>query len=269
MKIRKAIEKAKLAREKEDTFEARFTTKAAIQEGRLPPVYTESRHAEPDYKKMAENKCSALSSESPYPDAFRVLRTRINNLIQCKAHKTLMITSAHPGEGKTTTAVNLALTYAKEIGQTVLLVDCDLRRQDVHKFMGIESDRGLVDYLAWGTPLKDIIIWPGIEKFTFISGGRTIPDGTELLESSRMHGLVEEIKNRYPDRFVIFDTPPVLAGAESIAFTPLVDNIILVVGYGKTSIMEVKNILDLIPTEKFLGFVLNRSESRKDPYGYY
>ena len=83
MKIRKAIEKAKLAREKEDTFEARFTTKAAIQEGRLPPVYTESRHAEPDYKKMAENKCSALSSESPYPDAFRVAWMYLGGTLLC------------------------------------------------------------------------------------------------------------------------------------------------------------------------------------------
>ncbi len=271
MKIRKAIEKAKQAREhgQGKTTEQEYMERAARQGEWTPPVYSESRYVELDRKKMAENKCVALFADSPYLDAFKVLRTRINNFIQARKCRTLMVTSVAPGEGKTLTAINLALTYAKEFNQTVLLVDCDFRRQDIHRYMGIKSDKGLVDYLLRETPLKELIIWPGVEKMTLISGGETIQESTELLESSRMHGLVEEVKNRYPDRFVIFDVPPVLAGADAIVFSAMVDSIIMVVESGRTPTNDVKNAIDLIPKDKFLGFVLNRDNNPRDKYAYY
>jgi non-specific protein-tyrosine kinase len=232
-------------------------------------VYTESRYVRLDSEKMSDSNCIAIFPDSPYLDSFKVLRTRINSLAQIKGAKTLMVTSAVPGEGKTVTTVNLALTHAKEFDQTVLLMDCDFHRQDVHKYMGIESDKGLVDYLVGEVPLKDLIIWPGIEKMTLVSGGRTIQESTEILNSSRMRGLVEEVKNRYPDRFVIFDVPPVLVGADAIVFSSLVDSIVMVVEYGKTSINDIKKALELLPQDKFFGFVLNKDDDRRNSYSYY
>ncbi len=88
-----------------------------------------------------------------------------------------MVTSAKPGEGKTLTAINLAITLAKEFNQTVLLVDCDLRKQDVHRRFGYESDKGLGDYLLNECSMNEIISWPGVEKLTLISGGRIIAGG--------------------------------------------------------------------------------------------
>jgi len=269
MKIRKALEKAKQAQEQGRSLTQEYMERAARTGEWTPPVYSESRYVKLDPEKMADSRCIAMFPDSPYLDAFKVLRTRINKLIDDRRCKALMVTSVLPGEGKTLTSINLALTYAKEFDQTVLLVDCDLHRQDVHKYMGIESGKGLVDYLVHETPIKDLIIWPGIEKMTLISGGDIVKESTELLESTRMKGLVEEMKNRYPDRFIIFDVPPLLAGADAIAFSALVDKIIMVVEYGKTSTNDVKRALEMIPAEKFLGFVLNRDSRPRDINIYY
>jgi protein-tyrosine kinase len=171
-----------------------------------------------------------------------------------------MITSALPGEGKTLTSCNLALTFAKEFDQTVLLVDSDLRQQKVHEYLGYESEKGLSNYLQNGTSLSDLIVWPGVEKLTVISGGNTVMASSELLNSPRMKDLVKDLKSRYPDRYVLFDVAPVLAGADAMAFAPQVDYIILVVRAGSTSIEDVKLALDLLPRKKVLGVVLNRAD---------
>lgn len=268
MKIRKAIEKAKQARGEEKSPNQAYMERAAKKGEWTPPVYSESRPADVDPLTMRRRRCIAALSESPYLDAFKVLRTRISNLLQDKRNNAMMITSSVPGEGKTMVAINLALAFAREFDQTVLLVDCDFHRQDVHKYLGIQSDKGLVDYLIHEVPLKDLIIWPKIEKMTFISGGDTIQESTELLGSPRMRSLMEEIKTRYPDRFIIFDVPPVLAGADAIAFANIVDSIVMVVRQGETSMDDLKAAVDLIPREKFLGFVINRATDVQEGYGY-
>jgi non-specific protein-tyrosine kinase len=180
-----------------------------------------------------------------------------------------MVTSALPGEGKTLTTINLALSFAKEFNQTVLLVDCDLRRQNVHKYLGIQSSKGLGLYLMNGTPLKDLIIWPGVDKLTVISGGRSMPESTELLGSPKMKALVSEMKGRYPDRMILFDVPPLLCEADAMGFAPLVDGILLVVESRRTSLQDIQKALDLLPREKFLGFVLNRQKALHKDYYYY
>ena len=105
-------------------------------------------------------------------------------------------------------------------------------------------------------------MWPGIEKFTFMSGGRALSDSSELLGSPRMKELITEMKDRYADRYVIFDVPPLLIGADALAFAPLVDAILMVVEAGKTSIQDVNKAISLLPKEKILGLVLNKGDAR-------
>ena len=145
------------------------------------PVYTESISVKLDPVKLARNRCVCISHDAPELDAYKVLRTQIMQRTKEKGMNTIMVTSVRPGEGKTVTAINLALTFAREYQQTALLVDCDLKKQDIHHYLGFASDRGLIDFLEYERPLKDFIIWPGIEKLTLISGGRTVTDSTELL----------------------------------------------------------------------------------------
>ena len=278
MKLIKSIEKAKQQREKvkQKKAEEPVLTQEIenfVSEKSLPnqdcesPVYCESRSVRLDADLLAQNRCVCMLPDAPETEFYKVLRTNIIQRTKEKNWNTIMVTSVQPGEGKTITSINLTAAFAKEFNQTVLLVDCDLRRQKVHKYLNFSNEKGIVDYLLNNCRLKDLMVWPEIDKMTVISGGKTISNSAELLGSPKMKTLVHEIKHRYDDRYVIYDVPPIFSGADTIAFAPLVDCILMVVEEGRTSIKDVKKALELIPNEKFLGFVLNR---RKSPtHGYY
>ena len=236
--------------------------------GWVSPSYRVSREVRLDPLVLERNRCVAFNMASPEIEAYRVLRTRILHRTRGAGGTTIMVTSALPGEGKTVTAVNLALTFAKAFSQTALLVDADLKRQQIHQVLGFESDRGLGDYLRDGCDVSNLIVWPGIEKLTVISGGKRIEESSELLGSPGMRTLVEEMKSRYEDRYIFFDVPPVLAGADAISFAPLVDHILFVVQAGKSSLADVRKALGLLPKEKVLGIVLNR-QADADATRYY
>lgn len=238
-------------------------------EGWMSPSYTQSRTVNLNPQKILDNLCVGYLHDSFEAESYKLLRTQILQKTGGQTGTTLMITSAVPGEGKTLTCVNLSLTFAKEFNQTVLLVDSDLRQQKIHEYLGYESDSGLADYLIRGTSLSDLIVWPGVEKLTVISGGENVSSSSELLSSPRMKELVKELKNRYPERYVIFDAPPVLSGADVLAFAPQVDYIIVVVRAGYTSMNDVKRALALLPRDKILGLVLNRAESPEITRDYY
>lgn len=268
MNLRKALDKARKEREEALSSDAPGQEAVAVSVDRQPkgsedwhaPVYTRSARVPFDHNALLGNKCVCISSTAPEMDPYKVLRAQIMQKTKEKGWNTLMITSAQPAEGKTLTAVNLAITLAKEFHQTVLLVDCDLRKQDVHKRFGYESEKGLGNYLLDECSLDAIINWPGIEKMTLISGGQTIEHSTELLGSPRMRTLVSEMKNRYPDRYVIFDLPSILDGADAITFAPFVDAILMVTQVGRNSLKEINKAMGLFPQEKLLGFVLNRQK---------
>ncbi len=273
MKIRKALEKAKTVREEDiltgpKSFAGTSSAGTDVNTENLIPDYSESTEITLDYKKINKNHCVAFFADAPENNSYKVLRTQILQRTRVKNWNTIMITSAHKGEGKTLTSINLALTFAKQFNQTALLVDADLLRQDIHKSLGFASNKGLGDYLMGKKPLKELIYWPGIEKLSIISGGNSIQESTELLESPKMSNLVHEMKNRYKDRYVFFDVPPLLEKADAIAFAPMVDCVLMVVQAGKTSMEDVKKALEYIPKEKFLGFVLNRQNEQESVYYY-
>lgn len=274
MKLRKALDKAKLSRE--GLVQASPIKIQKIQEIKppeewRPPVYSESTRIGLNKKTILDNRCVCIEPNSPEIDCYKVLRTKIQLLTKEKGWNTVMITSPRPAEGKTLTSVNLALTFSRVYDQTVLLVDCDLRHQNVHKLLGFPSDSGLMNYLLKDQPLEELIIWPGVDKLTLISGGQTMDNSSELLGSPQMKTLVQEMKSRYEDRYVIFDTAPLLIGDDAIALAHCIDSIIMVVEEGRTSIKDVKKALEMLPQEKFLGFVLNRqTDALADKYyGYY
>ena len=278
MELRKAIEKAKQEREQTKSSVQHNKTQASGQQsggkkntGWTPPDYLESKSAMLDTVKAEENKCAALFPDSLAIDYYKVLRTRIQHRMKASGWNTIMITSVHPGEGKTLTAINLAITMAKEFNQTVLLVDTDLQHQNIHKYLGVSSNVGLIDYLENNTPLKELIIWPGIEKMTIISGGKKILESSELLGAPKMKNLVAEMKKRYDERYIIFDMPPVLGNADAMTFAPMVDCTLMVVEEGKTDINDVKKAVALLPQNNFIGYVLNRqtaSINKRMRYGY-
>jgi len=226
-------------------------------------TYSLSRQVSVDTKKLKEKRFVAALPETTESDAYKILRTQIQQRTKDKGWNTIMVTSPQPGVGKTLTAINLAISMAQEFHQTVMLVDCDLRKQSIHKQLGYESDRGIADHLLENISLSELIVSPGIHKLTLISGGKTIEGSTELLGSSKMGHLVAEMKSRYQNRYIIFDVPSLLQGADALAFLPFVDTVLLVVESGKTSLTDSKTALKLIPPEKLLGFVVNRHPSSR------
>jgi protein-tyrosine kinase len=231
--------------------------------GWVSPTYNRSRSVVIDEPQAVENRCVALRSELPEVEHYRILRTQILQRTRQNEGSTIMITSPRAGDGKTLTAINLALSFAREFKKTALLVDCDLRQQQIQHHLGITGGKGLVDYLLDDCPVSKLMVWPGIEKLTLISGGRTISESTELLGSPRMQELVAEMKGRYPNRYVFFDVPAVLDGADALAFAPLVDHILLTVRAGVTAKEDIRRAASLLPQEKLLGLVLNGEQKRK------
>lgn len=259
MKLRKALEKAKQERQDRAGLRVDEPPKLkAVQTEWAPPVYSQSRTVTLDFEVLSDNRCISLLTDDPAADDYKVLRTQLLQRTWVNGCRTIMITSPRAGEGKTLTAVNLAVSFAKEHHKTVLLVDADLKKQAVHKILGFDSDRGLVDYLGGSLPLQELIVWPRIEKLTLISGGGTALESAELMSSPMMKDLVDELKNRYSDRYVFFDVPPLLGGADAMAFAQHMDGIVMVIGAGKSQLPEIKRAVEAIPPEKFLGFVLNR-----------
>lgn len=291
MHLKKSIEKAKQQREaaqrtvavdffaqeraeapvsKETSADSPENTEVAEDAFRkwTSPVYRQSRPMELDLNKLTQNRLVCMFPDAPEAEYYKVLRANIQRRTRLKKWNTIMITSVQPREGKTLTSINLALSFARELNHTVLLVDCDLRRQSICRYLNFPGDKGIIDYLENDCALKDIIIWPNIDKLTLISGRRITSHSSELIGSPKMRALVDEMKNRYDDRYLIFDVPPIMSGADAIAFAPMVDCIVMVVEEGRTSVDEVKKALEMIPAEKFLGFVLNRSTVPMSRYYY-
>lgn len=265
MNLRKALDKAQQERREEGGFNhfgqvetpLPKTDERTVNEWK-PPQYAESARVQVSDEVLIDNKCICITESGEEFDRYKVLRAQIIQRTQEKGWNTLMVTSAKPGEGKTLTSINLAITLSREFNRTVMLVDCDLRKQDVHRRFGYDSEKGLGDYLLNECSLNEIIRWPGVEKLTLISGGKIIQGTTELLSSPQMRTLVQEMKERYKDRYVIFDLPSLLEGADAITFAPLVEGIIMVTQAGRNTEKEIQKAVESIPQEKLLGFVMNR-----------
>lgn len=258
MKLRKALDKAKDARDSEIYQDTERVKPVKDADGWVAPEYRDSKQCRMNYSAMESNRCVSINPDSREIEQYKILRTRINQHARNRKMNTIMITSPNRNEGKTVTAINMALVFARDLKQTVLLVDCDFKGQDIHTYMGVDSQLSLIDYFLNKTPLNELIIWPGIEKLTLISGDRTVNESSELLSSKMMEELVLEMGSRYDDRYVFFDTPPILGHSDAISMAPLMDGILMVVEAGKTSRRDIKNALALLPKDKFLGFVLNK-----------
>ncbi|MBT8341905.1 MAG: polysaccharide biosynthesis tyrosine autokinase [Desulfatitalea sp.] len=228
--------------------------------GWVSPNYAKSRIVSLDMRVVEANRCLGLLADVEEIEHFKLLRTQISQQMEDKGWNTLMVTSVRPGEGKTLTAINLAAMFAREYVKTVILVDADLQKQSIHKYLGYEQEVGLVAHLLENVPMEDIIVWPKIEKLTIISGGRTVKESAELLTSPRMRALLQEMKSRYADRYLFFDVPSLSRSADAFSFAPLVDAILVVVEAGKTPMPEIQKALARLPQEKVLGLVMNRME---------
>jgi non-specific protein-tyrosine kinase len=198
-------------------------------------------------------------ADSPFADTVKVLRTRIIATLERFSGNSLLITSPREHEGKTLTAVNLAISIAQEINRTTLLVDADLRHPSVATYFGFTEAPGLADYLLGKAELPELLINPSIPKLTILPGGRPLASSSEMLGAEQTKRHFTEMKERYADRFLVFDSPALLSGADALVLSEYVDGIVLVVEAERTPAAALTRALELLKDKPVIGTVFNKA----------
>lgn len=227
--------------------------------GAVPSVtYTNTRVVPSAPGVLRQNKIINSSVDESTITAYNMLRTQVLQRLKEHGWNSLAIISANNGEGRTLTAINLAISMAREVDKTVLLVDLDLRRPSIANYFDFSPEYGVADFLLNDIPLQQMLFNPGIERLVVLPGNSAVTNSAELLASEKMVQLVEELKQRYPSRIVIFDLPPLLSAADALAFAPHVEAALLVIADGQTTKSDITDTLAMLEVTNVVGTVLNR-----------
>lgn len=211
---------------------------------------------------IVEKKPKSIAAE-----AYRSLRTNIQYSSFDKKYQTLVVTSANPGEGKTTVAGNLALVLAQGESK-VLLVDCDMRRPSMHKNFRVTNTYGISDLLIGKQKLETVVNNVN-SNLSIITAGNIPPNPAEMLASKAMTAFLEEMKNKYD--YIVLDTPPLQAVTDAQILSTKADGTLIVVRSGVTKKEAVHNAVSMIKNVNghVIGTILNAAENKKDKYYYY
>lgn len=202
-------------------------------------------------------------------ELFKMLRTNILFPSTGVPPKSILVTSALPGDGKSFVSANLAISIAQGVEEHVLLIDGDIRRPTLHSRFGFKKVNGLSEYLASGENVAEVLLKTSIDKLTLLPAGDPPARPTELISSKKMKELLGEVKSRYNDRYILIDSPPPAMASETNAIAKYVDGIIIVVSAGKTPSNAIAETIERIGKEKLIGIVLNQADrSLKKFYGY-
>lgn len=215
---------------------------------------------------------TAREEKSEVVEEYNKLRSTVIAMTKGDQFKnTLLVTSTVGDEGKSMTSLNLAISLAKEHDHTVLLVDADLRRPSVHKYLDIQPEVGLVHCLRDEVPIEKALVKTGVGKLVVLPAGEASKDPVEMLSSNRMHQIVNELKSRYPDRYIIFDTPPSLPFADARVLAAHVDSSLFIVREGKAKKEDIRHALEGFKQHNLLGVVYNDAYTfiKKQDYYYY
>ena len=210
-------------------------------------------------------------------DEFRQIKRKLIANAFGPASKTLkhsnlvMVSSSKPNEGKTFISINLALSIALEQDKTVLLIDADVLRPSINRELGFGPVPGLVEYLlGQKNDISEILYSTNIDKLKIIPAREPHHLSNELLASDRMEALAKELAERYPDRIVIFDCPPLIGVSETLVLANLMGQALVVIEESKTQLADIKTATENLNEDLALGLVLNKAiRSHKDMYGYY
>jgi non-specific protein-tyrosine kinase len=222
------------------------------------PVYSRTRVMAVDPKWLRRNKIVSLWHDDTVTDQIKILRTQVLGRMKKMGSNTMLITSAHPSEGKTLVALNLAVSISQEMGRTVLLVEADMRNASLDCYLGLDTEKGLSNILLDEAEVPETLINPGIDKLVVLPAGRPTKASAELLGSPRMESLVRELKDRYPDRFIIFDGPSLLSFADPLAFSQFIESILLVVEGHRTTKKDLAQALELLEGQTLIGAIYNK-----------
>ena len=234
-------------------------TKAVIEPSVRVPV---------DWAGLRESRVVDLEDRRPAAGAYRMLRTQVLQRARANGISTIGVVSAAHGEGKTLTAINLALSLAADPNQSVLLLDLDLRRPAIASTLRLPVQRGLEAWFAGNAPIEDL--WcavEGVDRLFLLPTLQPVPSSSEALARPVTRQMLQDLKTRDPGRLMIVDLPPVLLSDDVLTVAPSLDAVVLVVTEGRTRREDVSRVLDLLGQTRVIGTVLNRSsESEKRAY---
>lgn len=209
----------------------------------------------------------SVNPESPISEVYRLLRTNINYSFNDQVLKTIMVTSSQAGEGKSTTISNLAITYAQE-GKNVLLIDMDMRKPTLHRIFSQSNHLGLSTVLIGQTSVQEAIKETMVSHLSLLTSGPVPSSPSDIIDSTAMREMLEQLEQQYD--VILIDTPPILAVTDSVIASTLCDGVIMVVAAGKVKrehLKKAKGQLDHVNAQ-ILGIVLNRINRDKEPDFY-
>ena len=219
--------------------------------------------------KIDAHVVSFHDSASPVAEQYKILRTNIQSLKFTKNCKSFAITSSIDSEGKTLTSVNLAISLAQEFNnKSVLLIDADMRKGKVAKYLGIKSYPGLAELLQGNTEAETVFVNPGIDNLTVIVSGKSPKHHSELLNTKKMEQLLAIFKTKFD--YILIDTPPVMPLTDACILGPMVDGVIVVVQAGRTQRDMLKHVESRLTQarSKIVGYILSQVEEHLPRYLY-
>ena len=224
---------------------------------------------EADPRVPVEAKLVSMSSPSSFAsERYRALKAKLYQMRDVKTLKTILVTSAVASEGKSFTAVNLALTIAQEIGQKVLLVDADLRRPSIHKVLGVSKEKGLADLLGQDASATQIVLKTNHSNLHVVPAGKIPERPAELLNTQGMREFLASAAEQFD--WVIVDSPPIVPLADAELMSTLVDGVLLVVRANQTPASLITKAVQTLQGRNVLGIVFNGIEkSKSSKYEYY
>ncbi len=236
-----------------------------------------SREVSIDLARLAaEGYVTPEAPRSQLADEYRVIKrplldnARGKSAAPIRRANLIMVTSSMPGEGKTFTAINLAMSIAMEVDSRVLLIDADVARPSVLDRLGVPSALGLLDLLTQPElEVADVLLKTNVERLSVLPAGTAHARATELLASDGMNRLLDEMATRYPDRILVFDAPPLLLSTESRALASQVGQVVMVVEADRTTQSTVTTALAMIENCPVVMTLLNKVDASQAAYGSY
>lgn len=225
------------------------------------------RAATVDAEALERNRVLLRVQDVAVSRAYKILRTRVLHRMADNNWYTLGITGTGAGEGKTVTAINLAIALAQDPNAWVFLVDLDLQRPQLGAYLGMSYEYGLTDFLTGQAELEQVVYDIGIKRLAIVPNASPVETSSEHLRSAKMADFVNALESQTPRRIIIFDMPPIMVSDDVLAFAPRVDSFLLVASQGLTARRTLVNAKEVLSELNLLGVVLNRSTEHNDsPY---
>ncbi|SOB93681.1 capsular exopolysaccharide synthesis family protein [Ureibacillus xyleni] len=208
-----------------------------------------------------------IKTDSFIAEQYRTIRTNLQFSLPNEKSKTILVTSSIPGEGKSTTAANLAVVFAQE-GKKVLIIDADMRRPTLHQLFDVFNLEGLSNLLSRQRKFSEVVQETEIENLYIVPSGNIPPNHSELLYSKNLDLLINHVKQIYD--IIIFDTPPLLSVSDALILSNKCDGTLLIVSSGKVNKTDVKKAITSLETSqaKIIGVVLNNLKMNRSSYYY-